>query len=60
MGFKSGYFQQSIFNRLFFQPSPTKVVRKATGTVLFDTSLGGLIFSDQFIQISTKQVVDLF
>lgn len=31
-----------------------KVIRKSTGTVLFDTSLGGLTFSDQFLQISTK------
>ena len=31
-----------------------KVVRRSTGTVLFDTSLGGLTFSDQFLQLTTK------
>ncbi|CAG7728912.1 unnamed protein product, partial [Allacma fusca] len=31
-----------------------KVIRRATGTVIFDTSLGGLTFSDQFLQISTR------
>ncbi|EYB90860.1 hypothetical protein Y032_0213g2296 [Ancylostoma ceylanicum] len=30
------------------------VKRKSTGTRLFDTSLGGLIFSDKFLQIVTK------
>ncbi|ELU05446.1 hypothetical protein CAPTEDRAFT_63978, partial [Capitella teleta] len=29
------------------------VIRRSTGAVIFDTSLGGLVFSDQFIQIST-------
>ena len=31
-----------------------KVVRKSTGTTVFDTSLPGFIFADQFIQISTR------
>lgn len=31
-----------------------RVIRKATGTVIFDTSLGGLTFADQFIQIGIK------
>ncbi|KHJ91788.1 glycosyl hydrolase, family 31 [Oesophagostomum dentatum] len=31
-----------------------KVTRKSTQTVLFDTSLGGLIFSDKFIQIAAN------
>jgi len=31
-----------------------KVVRKATGTVLFDSSLGGFNFADQYIQIGFK------
>ncbi|VDM67975.1 unnamed protein product [Strongylus vulgaris] len=30
------------------------VTRKSTKEVLFDTSIGGLIFSDQFIQIATR------
>ena len=30
-----------------------KVIRKSTGTILFDTSLGGFVFCDQFIQIAT-------
>ncbi|XP_033634862.1 maltase-glucoamylase, intestinal-like [Asterias rubens] len=35
-------------------PFTLKVTRKDTGTVLWDTSLGPLIFSDQFLQITTK------
>lgn len=31
-----------------------KVIREATGTAIFDTSLGGLTFSDQFIQLGIK------
>ncbi|XP_061407988.1 lysosomal alpha-glucosidase-like [Lethenteron reissneri] len=31
-----------------------KVVRKDTGAVLFDTSLAGLTFADQFLQIATR------
>lgn len=31
-----------------------KVIRKSTGTAIFDTSLGGLTFSNQFLQISVK------
>ncbi|XP_055340318.1 maltase-glucoamylase-like [Paramacrobiotus metropolitanus] len=31
-----------------------KVIRRSTGTVLFDTSLAGLILEDQYIQIKTK------
>lgn len=31
-----------------------KVIRKSSGAVLLDTSLGGFTFSDQFIQFSTK------
>jgi hypothetical protein len=31
-----------------------RVVRAATGTVIFDTSLGGLTLSDQFLQLATK------
>lgn len=31
-----------------------KVIREATGTVVFDTSLGGLTFSNQFIQLGIK------
>ena len=30
-----------------------KVTRKSTGTVLFDTSVGAMVFCDQFIQIAT-------
>jgi hypothetical protein len=40
-----------------FQDEPVfsfRIIRKATGTILFDTSLGGLTFSDQFLQITTK------
>lgn len=31
-----------------------KILRVATGTTIFDTSLGGLTFSDQYIQFATK------
>jgi len=31
-----------------------KVTRKSSGTVLFDSSLGGLTFADQFLQIGIK------
>jgi alpha-glucosidase (family GH31 glycosyl hydrolase) len=31
-----------------------KVIRKSTGVIVFDTSIGGLVLSDQFLQISTK------
>ena len=29
-----------------------KVIRKSSGVVIFDTSLGGLTFSDQYIQLA--------
>jgi len=29
-----------------------KVIRKSTGEILFDTSIGGLVFCDQFIQVN--------
>lgn len=31
-----------------------KVIRVSSGTAVFDTSLGGLTFADQFIQIVNK------
>ncbi|XP_071117585.1 maltase-glucoamylase-like isoform X2 [Haliotis cracherodii] len=31
-----------------------KIVRKSTGTVIWDTGVGGLTFDDQFLQISTR------
>nr|XP_056702459.1 maltase-glucoamylase-like [Euleptes europaea] len=31
-----------------------KIIRKATGTVLWDTSLANLIFDDQYLHIATK------
>jgi len=30
-----------------------RVIRKSTGSVLFDTSIGGFVFSDQFLQIAS-------
>ncbi|ETN82890.1 hypothetical protein NECAME_17611, partial [Necator americanus] len=36
-----------------------KVIRKSTGTTLFDTSLGGLIFSDKFLQIASYLPSDI-
>lgn len=35
-------------------PFHFKVIRKSTGTVLWDTSVGGLTFEDQFLQIATR------
>nr|XP_022286839.1 maltase-glucoamylase, intestinal-like [Crassostrea virginica] len=35
-----------------------RVTRKRTNTVIFDTSLPGLTFSDQFLQISTRLPTD--
>ncbi|XP_066286149.1 maltase-glucoamylase-like [Branchiostoma lanceolatum] len=35
------------------KPFGIRVTRRATGTVLWDSSVGGLTFSDQFLQIST-------
>jgi alpha-glucosidase (family GH31 glycosyl hydrolase) len=40
-----------------FSNSPSfnfKVTRRSSGTVLFDTSIGGLKFSDQFLQIAAR------
>ena len=31
-----------------------RVLRQSTGTVVFDSSLGGLTVSDQFLQIATR------
>jgi hypothetical protein len=31
-----------------------RVVRQSTGTVLFDSSLGGLTLADQFLQVATR------
>jgi len=30
-----------------------RVIRRSTGAVIFDTSIGGLVFSDQFLQYGT-------
>ncbi|XP_071506103.1 maltase-glucoamylase-like [Diadema antillarum] len=35
-------------------PFTMKIIRRSTGQVLFDTSIGALIFEDQFITISTR------
>ena len=42
---------------VIFTNSPVfsfKINRRSTGTTLFDSSLGGLTFADQFLQIATK------
>ena len=31
-----------------------QIIRKSTGMVLFDTSIGSFVFNDQFLQIATK------
>ncbi|XP_074657412.1 sucrase-isomaltase, intestinal-like [Tubulanus polymorphus] len=31
-----------------------KVIRKSTGATVFDTTIGGLVFEDQFLQIATR------
>src|SRR5665811_2157108 len=38
----------------YFPVFSFKVIRKSSGIVIFDTSVGGFTFSDQFIQIATK------
>ena len=41
--------------RLYNEPSfYFKVIRRSTGAVLFDTSLGGIVLEDQFLQVKTK------
>uniref|UniRef100_A0A8C0TM78 Sucrase-isomaltase n=1 Tax=Canis lupus familiaris TaxID=9615 RepID=A0A8C0TM78_CANLF len=35
-------------------PFSIKVIRKSNGRILFDTSIGPLVYSDQYLQISTK------
>ncbi|XP_078486588.1 sucrase-isomaltase, intestinal [Ciona intestinalis] len=40
------------------QPFAFKVVRRSTREVIMDTNVGGFIFEDQFIQISTKAATD--
>ncbi|XP_056421060.1 sucrase-isomaltase, intestinal isoform X1 [Hyla sarda] len=39
---------------LVHQPLGIKVSRKSTGKVLFDTTIGPLIYADQFLQLSIK------
>ncbi|XP_055452485.1 sucrase-isomaltase, intestinal [Psammomys obesus] len=36
------------------KPFSIKVIRKSNGRVLFDTSIGPLVYSNQYLQISTK------
>jgi maltase-glucoamylase len=40
-------------NRLTDSVFTFKITRRSTGTVLFDTSLGAMVFCDQFLQITT-------
>ncbi|XP_017358744.1 sucrase-isomaltase, intestinal [Cebus imitator] len=35
-------------------PFSIKVIRKSNGRILFDTSIGPLVYSDQYLQISTR------
>lgn len=35
-------------------PFSIKVIRKSNGNILFDTSIGPLVYSDQYLQISTR------
>ncbi|XP_040584480.1 maltase-glucoamylase, intestinal [Mesocricetus auratus] len=39
---------------VFKQPFSIRVTRKSNNRVLFDSSIGPLIFSDQFLQLSTR------
>ena len=36
------------------KPFSLIVTRKSTGTVIFDTTMGGFVFSDTFLQLTTK------
>ncbi|MFH4983435.1 hypothetical protein AB6A40_010144 [Gnathostoma spinigerum] len=38
----------------FKEPFTFKVIRPSSGTVIWDTSIGGLVFYDQYIQIAAK------
>lgn len=49
----SSDFQVTFENRASDSVFVFKVIRKSTGTVLFDTSIGAMVFSDQFLQIAT-------
>lgn len=40
------------------RPFNIKVIRKSNNRILFDTSLGPLVYSDQYLQISTKLPTD--
>ncbi|XP_072016807.1 sucrase-isomaltase, intestinal-like [Amphiura filiformis] len=40
--------------RMTENPFSLRIIRKATGTVLWDTSFGAFTFADQFLSISTK------
>ncbi|OWA52227.1 putative maltase-glucoamylase 2 [Hypsibius exemplaris] len=44
-------YEVQVFNEPSFY---FKVVRRSTGAVLFDTSLGGFVLEDQFLQIKTR------
>ncbi|PVD23121.1 hypothetical protein C0Q70_16384 [Pomacea canaliculata] len=35
-------------------PFAFRIIRNSTGTVIFDTSVGGLVLEDQFLQLSTR------
>jgi hypothetical protein len=48
-------YEVKIFNEPSFY---FKVIRRSTGSVLFDTSLGGMILEDQFLQIRTRLASD--
>ncbi|KAM4889329.1 sucrase-isomaltase, intestinal [Thomomys bottae] len=46
---------ETLYNvQMTDNPFSIKVIRKSNNNILFDTSVGPLIYSDQYLQISTK------
>ncbi|XP_064607330.1 maltase-glucoamylase-like [Liolophura sinensis] len=43
-----------VFTVTNFRPFNFQITRLSTGTVIWDTSVGGMVFSDQFLQIATR------
>ncbi|CAF0715427.1 unnamed protein product [Brachionus calyciflorus] len=50
----SSDFQVTFENRASDSVFVFKIIRKSTDLVLFDTSIGAMVFNDQFLQIATN------
>ncbi|KAL4237199.1 hypothetical protein ACF0H5_005579 [Mactra antiquata] len=49
-----GIYQRAEFKVISQDPFAFQIIRKSNNEILWDTSVGGFTFSNQFIQISTK------